>query len=155
MAKGRTGGSQPPPKRPGDDVVSPRKEGEREVYIEHQSIMWSAPMPPPEIVRGYNDAVENGGERVFNQFEIEADHRRSMQWRGQTFAFIVAISGRVCALIFSLAFLGIAWRALEKGESWVAAASLVGSLALVVGAFTGIPNIIKQRLQQPKSMQEK
>ena len=111
-------------------------------------------MPPPEIVRGYNDAVENGGERVFRQFEIEAEHRRNMQWRGQTFAFIIAISGRVCALVFSLVFLGIAWRALEKGESWVAAASLAGSLALVVGAFTGIPSIIRQGMQ-PKSMKDK
>lgn len=146
MAKDRRGGNQPP-RNPGRDV-SPG-QNEHVVYIEQQSLTWSGPMPPPEIVRGYNDAVPNGGERVFTQFETEADHRRRMQWRGQTFAFIVAISGRVCALIFSLAFLGIAWRALEKGEPWVAAVFGGGSLALVVGAFTGIPGVIK-RMQQEK-----
>ena len=87
MAKGKVGGKLPP-KGPASDVVGTREE-EREVYIEHMSMSWNGHMPPPEIVRGYNDAVPNGGERVFNQFELEADHRRKMQWRGQTLAFMI------------------------------------------------------------------
>lgn len=112
-------------------------------------------MPPPEVVRGYNDAVENGGERVFHQWETEADHRRRMNWRGQTFSFILAISGRVCALIFSLCFLGVAVYALSIKEPWVAAAGLTGSLALVVGAFTGIPGLIKRIQDHRKPPQGK
>ena len=112
-------------------------------------------MPPPDIVRGYNEVVDNGGERLFRQFELEAEHRRKMQWRGQTFSFMVALSGRICAIIFSLAFLGVAAFALSMSQPWVAAAFGGGSIALVVGAFTGLPNAVRQRMQQQKSSQNK
>lgn len=112
-------------------------------------------MPPPDIVRGYNEVVDNGGERLFRQFELEAEHRRNMQWRGQTFSFMVALSGRICAIIFSLAFLGVAAFALSMSQPWVAAAFGGGSIALVVGAFTGLPNAVRQRMQQQKSSQNK
>ena len=151
MAKGKR--ANQPPRTPGSEVIPPGNGERRDIVVEHTAL-WSGPMPPPDIVRGYNDAVENGGERVFQQFEVEADHRRRMNWRGQTFAFIIAISGRVCALIFSIAFLGVAVYALKINQPWVAGAGLSGSLALVVGAFTGIPSLLK-RLTEAKKPPEK
>lgn len=155
MAKGKGGANRPPPRVHQNETVGPHQQEEREVYIEQRSIAWSAPMPPPEIVRGYNDIIENGAERLFKQFETEADHRRQMQWRGQTFALVAALSGRVCALIVSLAFLGVAVYALSIKEPWVAAAFGGGSLALVVGAFTGLQNAFRRVQQQHKSTQDK
>jgi uncharacterized membrane protein len=49
-----------------------------------ESLTWNAPMPPPEILRGYNDVIPDGAERLFRQFEIEADARREHMRRGQT-----------------------------------------------------------------------
>lgn len=39
---------------------------------------WQTMFPPPDFVRGYGEAVENGSERFFRQFELEAEHRRQM-----------------------------------------------------------------------------
>lgn len=35
--------------------------------------------PPPDFVRGYGEAVEDGSERFFRQFELEAEHRRALE----------------------------------------------------------------------------
>ncbi|MCJ2060122.1 DUF2335 domain-containing protein [Methylobacterium sp. J-048] len=39
---------------------------------------WKGPLPPPSFVEGYGRAVADGSERVFRQFELEAEHRRQM-----------------------------------------------------------------------------
>jgi uncharacterized membrane protein len=105
-------------------------------------------MPPPEIVRGYNDVIENGAERLFRQFELEAEHRRDLQRRAQTHNLIIALSGRTAALVFSLSALGVATLALHWGYPWPAAVIGGSTIGLVVAAFTGIPNLIRQRLHQ-------
>jgi uncharacterized membrane protein len=99
-------------------------------------------------VRGYNEVIENGAERLFRQFELEADHRRALQKRGQTHNLIVALSGRGAALIFSLTALAVAAYALYLGHP--IAAGVIGGTAigLVVAAFTGVPSLIRQRMQQ-------
>lgn len=153
MARG-TRGNQPPPKGPGSDIADPRSDGEREVYIE-QSLTWSAPMPPPEIVRGYNEVIENGAERLFRQFELEAEHRRDLQRRTQRHNLIIALSGRFSALVFSLAALGVATLALNWGYPWPAAVIGGSAIALVVAAFTGVPGLLRQRAQQKAQRQNR
>jgi uncharacterized membrane protein len=105
-------------------------------------------MPPPEIVRGYNEVIENGAERLFKQFELEAAHRRDLQRRGQTHNLIVALSGRGAALLFSLAALAVASYALYLGHPLAAGVVGGSTIALVVAAFTGVPGLIRQRMQQ-------
>lgn len=151
MAKGRRGSSTPP-KGPGNEVVAPPNEGEREIYIE-QSLTWSGPIPPPEIVRGYNEVIPDGGERLFKQFELEAAHRRSVQSRAQTHNLIVALSGRAAALLFALASLGVAVLALNRNYPWVAVAFGSGTIALVVAAFTGVLGQRKQPTRSEKPSQ--
>lgn len=103
MSRGRRRGNQPPQTSQGNDIVDPREE--REVHVEMQSLTWNSPIPPPEILRGYNEILPDGAERLFRQFEIEANARREHMRRGQTHNLIVALSGRAAALIFALAAL--------------------------------------------------
>jgi uncharacterized membrane protein len=105
-------------------------------------------MPPPEILRGYNDAIPDGAERLFRQFEIEASARREYLRRGQTHNLVVALSGRISALVFALTALAVSAYALRLGHPWAAAIVGGGTIAMVVTAFTGIPALIRQRLQQ-------
>lgn len=39
---------------------------------------WRTMFPPPDFVRGYGEAVEDGSERFFRQFELEAEHQREL-----------------------------------------------------------------------------
>src|SRR5262245_53496556 len=146
MPRGRRRGNAPPRPPPGNDVVNPPEE--REVYVEMESLTWNAPMPPPDILRGYNDAIPDGAERLFRQFEIEAEARRKHQRRGQTHNLIVALSGRAAALIFALGALAVSAYALHLGYPWPAAIIGGSTIAMVVAAFTGVPALLRQRLQQ-------
>jgi uncharacterized membrane protein len=124
----------------------PREE--REVQVELQALTWNAPIPPPEILQGYNAVIPDGAERLFKQFEVEASARREYMRRGQTHNLIVALSGRGAALIFALSALAVSAFALQLGHPW--AASIIGgtTIAMVVAAFTGVPALIRQHLQQ-------
>ncbi len=105
-------------------------------------------MPPPEILQGYDNIIPGSAERLFKQFELEADTRRTLTRRGQTHNFIVALSGRVSALVFALAALAVSAYALYLGNT--VAASIIGgsTIAMVVTAFTGVPAMIRKRLQK-------
>lgn len=96
---------------------------------------WNTPVPPAEFFEGFNGVAENGSARLFAMFEAEPKHRHLMESRSQLFPFIVAIFGRVCALIFALALLGVAAYAISKDAYWVAGIIGTGALGIVVTAF--------------------
>ena len=114
-----------------------------------QALTWQAPIPPPEIIRGYNEVIENGGERLFAQFETEAKERRAITRRGGAHQFVIQIIARLFALSpLALSALGVAAYALSLGRE--VAATVIGgaSIAMVVAAFTGIPALFRQRAAQ-------
>jgi uncharacterized membrane protein len=102
----------------------------------------------PDILRGYNDVIPDGAERLFKQFETEAHARREYLRRGQAHNLIVALSGRIAALVFALSALSVSAYALHLGHPWAAAIIGGGTIAVVVAAFTGVPALIRQRMQQ-------
>jgi uncharacterized membrane protein len=94
---------------------------------------WSGPLPSPETIERYDQLVENGAERIFRQFELEAEERRASLRRGQDYAFRDQTNARICALAFGLAALGVAALAIYW-EQPVAAATIGGvSLAMAIG----------------------
>ncbi len=66
------------------------------------------PIPPPTMLKGYNDAVPDGGARILSMAENEAEHRRQIDWyetkgsvrRGYasiTSALVIAVGAMVLA----------------------------------------------------------
>lgn len=66
-------------------------------------IEYQGPVPPPEFLHGYNQVIEDGGERLFSMIESEGQHVReqerrilsaqiSLLKRGQIFAFVIAMT---------------------------------------------------------------
>ncbi|WP_425271750.1 DUF2335 domain-containing protein [Pusillimonas noertemannii] len=43
------------------------------------SAQWAGPLPPPNVLEGFSDVVENGAERVFKMAEKEQEHRISYE----------------------------------------------------------------------------
>lgn len=99
------------------------------------SMMHSGPLPPPEMLKQYNDIIPNGAERMMVMAEKQSSHRRSLEsttvatqqkqgLRGQIFGLIVAIFG-----------LGAAFVAAILGHDTFA--SIIGTVDLVglVGVF--------------------
>jgi uncharacterized membrane protein len=70
------------------------------------SYVFSGPIPPPEILKGYNEVVKDGAERIIVMAEKQSDHRMQLEnhavresGRGQIFAFILALVGMGITLI--------------------------------------------------------
>jgi uncharacterized membrane protein len=52
---------------------------------------FSGPLPPPEVLARYNEALPGGAERIVALAEEQASHRRRMEARGQVLLFAVVL----------------------------------------------------------------
>lgn len=68
-----------------------------------ERISWQGPLPPPGILKEYNDALSDGAERIMRMAEKRADHRIAIEKqfipedqnhtrRGQNFALTIALT---------------------------------------------------------------
>ena len=78
-----------------------------------KSSSFSGPIPPPEILKGYNDIIDGGANRILIMTEMQLSHRISLEkdvikqqqkqsGRGQIFGFITAIIGILVAAVLAL-----------------------------------------------------
>lgn len=83
--------------------------------IQKEATSFSGPIPPPEILSGYNDVVQNGAERIINMAEKQSNHRMQLEDHaikeelkqsrlGQIFGFTLGLVGM--GLATTLAILG-------------------------------------------------
>lgn len=89
-------------------AASNQPNGENQIV----SAQWAGPLPPPNVLSGFNDVVENGAERVFRMAEKEQEHRISYERaeleatrrdfrRGQVIGSLLAL-GCVAASVYSI-----------------------------------------------------
>lgn len=64
--------------------------------------VWNGPIPPPDILAGYNDIIPGGAERILRMAEKQSDHRIEIEktvidrelnqsGRGQNYAALIVI----------------------------------------------------------------
>lgn len=99
------------------EIIEKLPEEDREkALIEILSVQkFSGPLPPPSILREYNDVIPGTGEVLIDSFLTQGNHRRSMEKyqieaivnegrRGQIFGFSIALI--VLAMAFASVLLG-------------------------------------------------
>ncbi|HEX8689272.1 MAG TPA: DUF2335 domain-containing protein [Solirubrobacterales bacterium] len=64
--------------KPAEPVLDP-EQAEAEVVDAIVAAQFSGPVPPPEILRAYDDVVDNGAERIISQWEGETRHRQTLE----------------------------------------------------------------------------
>jgi uncharacterized membrane protein len=79
----------------------PRNEQAALLAVARLSIresIWHGPLPPPKVLKAYNDAIPHGAERIMVMAEDQLAHQHGVEKkelfqsaRGQLFAFIIAI----------------------------------------------------------------
>ncbi len=67
------------------------KEESEKMVIHTEMAQMSGPLPPPSIMKAYNELVEKGAERIFTNFENQSHHRQKIEVRGQIFSFVLGI----------------------------------------------------------------
>jgi uncharacterized membrane protein len=72
------------------------------------SSTFSGPIPPPELLAGYNNVLTNGAERIVSMAEKQSNHRMQLEnyivkeelrqsEKGQNYGFVIAIAGLLLA----------------------------------------------------------
>jgi uncharacterized membrane protein len=105
----------------------------------------SGPLPPPSMLRGYEDVLPGAADRIFTLMEQQSAHRQELERtsldrnsrsrdRGQTFAFIL------CALVIVGGFIAI-----YLGQGVAGMAAIITAIGGVAATFL----ITRQRQQRP------
>ncbi|MDQ7785770.1 MAG: DUF2335 domain-containing protein [Desulfomonilaceae bacterium] len=101
--------------------------------IQAISALFSGPLPPPAVLEKYNQAVENGAERVFKQFEITSEHTRQMDWYLVRAGVRESVLGQIFGFAIGLAAMTASCYAISQGAE--TAASVIGGTT-VIGLVT-------------------
>ena len=99
------------------------------------AVEFSGPLPPPQILDGYERACPGTANRIIEMAEAQSAHRRLMEQRaleGQIDAmrhqFAEARRGQVCACLVALAFVACGTYCIVHGYEW--AGSGIGAVGL-------------------------
>jgi uncharacterized membrane protein len=104
---------------------------------EHRAILeaWSGPLPPPAILREYEDIVPGGAQAIMEEFRAEAAHRRQFENRALRAAIFDNHMGRIAATVSALISLGIVFYCASHGQEVIGAAVATTTTVGVVAAL--------------------
>ena len=117
------------------------------------SASFSGPLPPPEVLIKYNDAVPDGAERIIVMAEKQAEHRMGLENRVIDADIRRSNWGLAAGFVVALAGLLVSYLLVDGGNP--AAGVIVASIDLVglVGAFVyGTVSRRSERQQRAKVM---
>ena len=126
----------------------PDRQSEQAVTRElrHRIEVFSGPLPPPDVLKAYNEAHPDAADRILRMAEQQGEHRQraaskdqSTAARGQVFGFVIAMTALVG---------GIGLLLLDKDIGGYA--TIGAGFAVLVGAFT-IRRVGQPRQQRQQS----
>jgi uncharacterized membrane protein len=141
-------GQQEPAQKLTEDAVA-----ERVLAVIRQEFLFSGPLPPPQILNQYNDAVANGAERIMAMAEKQSEHRRKLEATVLKTDSRNSLLGIVCAFVLGLVTVVTGAVVVVMGHTWPG--TILGSAGLVglVSAFIyGTRERRKEREAKSKEM---
>jgi uncharacterized membrane protein len=105
------------------------------VLVREEYASFSGPLPPPDVLRKFDEIVPGAAERIIKMAEQQFAHRTELEKkvitsdiaqssRGQILGFIIAVVGLVVAGFISV-----------YGNQWAGGLIGLGTLASLVGVF--------------------
>lgn len=114
--------------------------------ISYQSAMYRGPIPPPSILKQYDELLPGSAERLMNLFEKQANHRMAMEEIVIKGGSSRAYWGLACGFVISLLMLGLAGYLAAKGEA--ASAAIVASVDLAGLVYVFVYGTQSQRSER-------
>lgn len=99
------------------------------------SARWRGPLPPPNQLAAYNDAVPNGAERILEMAEKRHAHAIETEQVLIRGGLRLALVGQITGLTVALAILGLAAYMVSAGATVAAAVIAAIDIASVVSIF--------------------
>jgi uncharacterized membrane protein len=111
--------------RTSEVISEPPYQEESGQVVAHRASAFSGPIPPPEILKGYNEIAPGLAERIVAMAEREADHRHGIDHKAldadiseQNKMFSEARLGQICGLIIGLAAIVAGAYTAISGAQW-------------------------------------
>ena len=111
---------------------TPQQSGEATtpVDIALYEAVWNGPLPPPKVLRGYEEIVPGAGNRIIEMAEKEQDHSHDMDKASSR----RADRGLLAAFIISILIIGGGIYFIYSGYQW-AGGSIIGINLTVLAAI--------------------
>lgn len=96
---------------------------------------YSGPLPPPDALIRYNEAVPSAAERIIQMAEKEMEHRQDMERKMMKSRIRTAYISIVFAFVAILVLAAVVVYAIHLGMISTAIALSLGAIASVAGIF--------------------
>jgi uncharacterized membrane protein len=96
---------------------------------------YSGPLPPPEVLRKFEEVLPGSAERIFSQFELQSAHRRAQESKVISAGVVSQHIGSVSGLL--LGFIGVGggiWLT-QEGKSVAGLTALISTMTALVATF--------------------
>ena len=114
-----------------------------QVVMATQSQITTSPVPPAELLEGYNATIPNGAERLFTLVEGQSAHRQSIETKVVDAQAKRSDRGQIFAFILAIVFAGLAAYFGAIGQAWLAGEVLTVTIGAIITTF-----IMGQKNQQ-------
>lgn len=112
------------------ELPEPQQKAVKAVLIGvYSQRIWRGPLPPPDILRDYNNAFPNGAERIFIETQKQTAHRMELEKIAIPAELSQSKRGQDYGLIIALSFLLASFVLIILGHS--VAGTIIGSIDLV------------------------
>lgn len=102
------------------------------ISIQHT---FSGPLPHPDILKGYNDVVKDGAERILAMAEKQSHHRISLEDFAVREGFRQSKHGQIYGFIIGLVVLLLATYLGLNGHDWLAGVFGTSTIGAFLAAF--------------------
>lgn len=93
------------------------------------------PIPPPQIMKGYEEVLPGSADRIMKMAEYEQNHRHYLEKKGLGFAVFSDALGKILAFILGASGLLGSIFLLYKDKSLTGLAVLITSLGSLIGIY--------------------
>lgn len=105
---------------------------------------WAGPLPAPESLIKYNEAVPNAAERIVAMAENEMKHRHYMDREELRKRSILAIISTILGFTCVLVLVALVAYAIHAGAYNAALATVITAIATVAGVF-GLGKLLRSK----------
>ncbi|MEZ5006959.1 MAG: DUF2335 domain-containing protein [Chitinophagales bacterium] len=110
---------------------------------------FSGPLPPPRMLKEYNNVIENGAERIMVMAEKQGEHRRSLESHAVTEQLRQSRYGQIFGFIIALLLIGVSTVLGLSGQPVLAGVLGGSTLVSLVTVF------VYGKVTQKKELKEK
>jgi uncharacterized membrane protein len=114
-----------------------------------QSMHFSGPLPPPEVLAKYNEAIPGGAERIIAMVENQSQHRQALEKQVIDANCRAQRTGSVYGFLICMAALASGTFLIYVGKSAQGLVPIIGALGGLVAVF------ITGKNKQQKELVEK